>query len=152
MQEKYIFHAETETLPANHKSNCQKSHSCWCLYYSRLDRHHLWYNWKAGTRGATVFPSSSSRFFRYVIFKDRSSNSGQQHLGLLIIPAGYGKPGTGKKVKNTSVFPKLCTQNATAFDLLPSFVRRWLRVISSSFLLAGSRNYQIIGLPFCLTD
>lgn len=91
-------------------------------------------------------------FFRYVIFKDRSSNSGQQHLGLLIIPAGYGKPGTGKKVKNTSVFPKLCTQNATAFDLLPSFVRRWLRVISSSFLLAGSRNYQIIGLPFCLTD
>jgi len=99
-------------------------------------------NWKTGTRGLL-------HFFRFK-YRCRPSNSGHHHLGLLIIPAGYGN---GKKVKNRSSY----TQNYAPkmqpfFDLLPSFVCRWLRVISSNFLWPGSRNYQIIGLPFWLTD
>jgi len=108
--------------------------------------------WPIGSSSSVTGKQELGGLLHFFRFKDRCrpSNSGHHHLGLLIIPAGYGN---GKKVKNRSSY----TQNYAPkmqpfFDLLPSFVCRWLRVISSNFLWPGSRNYQIIGLPFWLTD
>lgn len=69
-----------------------------------------------------------------------------------------------KEVKNrkyilyTEFFPKIMHPKCNRFWLITFicmllllfFSGGW--VISWSFLLAGSRNYQIIGLPFWLTD